>query len=184
MNTIKFAGLVIAASVAAPVFAKPALPPPPPSWTVETPTVVAGVGTLVLNGHTFTFADPASPVLDVAFYNDNPGANSQAAIATFIKSSGLFGLTGSTSLTNGGSNDHFTGGAVTSSTPFNYLAVHIGGGEMLFHWSAKITSFNLSGESLSNYRAYAAPIPEPETYAMLIAGLGLVGFMARRRKQA
>ena len=25
--------------------------------------------------------------------------------------------------------------------------------------------------------------PEPETYAMLLAGLGLVGFMARRRKQ-
>lgn len=26
-------------------------------------------------------------------------------------------------------------------------------------------------------------VPEPETYAMLLAGLGLVGFMARRRKQ-
>jgi hypothetical protein len=29
-----------------------------------------------------------------------------------------------------------------------------------------------------------APIPEPETYAMLLAGLGLMGFVARRRKQA
>lgn len=29
----------------------------------------------------------------------------------------------------------------------------------------------------------AAPIPEPETYAMLLAGLGLLGFAARRRKQ-
>ena len=27
------------------------------------------------------------------------------------------------------------------------------------------------------------PIPEPEIYAMLAAGLGLMGFMARRRKQ-
>jgi hypothetical protein len=26
-------------------------------------------------------------------------------------------------------------------------------------------------------------IPEPETYAMLLAGLGLIGFIARRRKQ-
>jgi len=28
-----------------------------------------------------------------------------------------------------------------------------------------------------------APVPEPETYAMLMAGLGLLGFAARRRKQ-
>ncbi len=27
-------------------------------------------------------------------------------------------------------------------------------------------------------------VPEPETYAMLMAGLGLLGFMARRRKEA
>ncbi len=29
----------------------------------------------------------------------------------------------------------------------------------------------------------AAPIPEPETYAMMLAGLGLLGVMTRRRKQ-
>ena len=29
-----------------------------------------------------------------------------------------------------------------------------------------------------------SPVPEPETYAMLLAGLGLVGFLARRRKAA
>lgn len=31
--------------------------------------------------------------------------------------------------------------------------------------------------------AVAAPIPEPETYAMMLAGLGLIGFVARRRKR-
>jgi hypothetical protein len=30
----------------------------------------------------------------------------------------------------------------------------------------------------------AAPVPEPETFAMLLAGLGLVGTIARRRKTA
>ena len=29
-----------------------------------------------------------------------------------------------------------------------------------------------------------APVPEPETYAMMLAGLGLMGFVARRRKNA
>ncbi|MBK9347843.1 MAG: PEP-CTERM sorting domain-containing protein [Burkholderiales bacterium] len=27
-----------------------------------------------------------------------------------------------------------------------------------------------------------APVPEPETYAMLLAGLGVMGAVARRRK--
>lgn len=30
---------------------------------------------------------------------------------------------------------------------------------------------------------YMTPVPEPETYAMLMAGLGLMGVVARRRKQ-
>jgi len=28
------------------------------------------------------------------------------------------------------------------------------------------------------------PIPEPSTYALMLAGLGVVGFVARRRKGA
>ena len=35
--------------------------------------------------------------------------------------------------------------------------------------------------SASGFDYTAAPVPEPETYAMLLAGLGLVGFAARRR---
>jgi hypothetical protein len=30
----------------------------------------------------------------------------------------------------------------------------------------------------------AAPIPEPETYAMMLAGLGVMGFIGKRRRKA
>ena len=35
---------------------------------------------------------------------------------------------------------------------------------------------------VTNLGAVPPPIPEPETYALMIAGLGVVGFVARRRK--
>jgi hypothetical protein len=47
----------------------------------------------------------------------------------------------------------------------------------------------LKKDSHGNYtlnsqdQLYITPIPEPETYAMLLAGLGLLGFVARRRRQ-
>lgn len=37
------------------------------------------------------------------------------------------------------------------------------------------------GYSLTFTGAAAAPVPEPETYAMLLAGLGLIGMVSRRR---
>lgn len=43
---------------------------------------------------------------------------------------------------------------------------------------------NCSGIGVTgNVGATLAPVPEPETYALMFAGLGVVGFMARRRKQ-
>jgi hypothetical protein len=38
------------------------------------------------------------------------------------------------------------------------------------------------GQGLSHATVYA-PVPEPETYALLLAGLGVMGFIARRRRQ-
>ena len=58
-----------------------------------------------------------------------------------------------------------------------------------FSQAVTINSFALHVQGLTNqqggsawYGASAVPsVPEPETYAMLVAGLGLMGFVARRR---
>ena len=42
--------------------------------------------------------------------------------------------------------------------------------------SVEIDNFSISAQQFS------APVPEPETWAMLLAGLGLVGFAVRRRR--
>ncbi|MDO9310353.1 MAG: PEP-CTERM sorting domain-containing protein [Nitrosomonas sp.] len=36
----------------------------------------------------------------------------------------------------------------------------------------------------ADWHMSAVPVPEPETYAMLLGGLGLLGFMTRRRKES
>lgn len=47
-----------------------------------------------------------------------------------------------------------------------------------------VTGYAGSASSYSGtLNVEVAPVPEPETYGMMLAGLGLVGFMARRRKQ-
>ncbi len=50
------------------------------------------------------------------------------------------------------------------------------------------TAYSVFGYTSGSYQDVigftpTSPVPEPETYAMLLAGLGLMGFVARRRKQ-
>lgn len=143
--------------------------------------------TVSLGGHTFTFTDSAAAPVQLAFYDANPGANSQAEIESFIKGSSLFGLSSSKTLSFGASNDSISANTTIAAPvkPYDYLAVHVGQGELLFHWSSDVSkAFNITGSNLSNYRAYVSAVPEPSSYAMLLGGLGLMALMRKRRKQA
>lgn len=51
-------------------------------------------------------------------------------------------------------------------------------------WRSGSNTWLNSSADWSRVILVAAPVPEPETYALLLAGLGMVGTMARRRKQA
>jgi hypothetical protein len=52
-------------------------------------------------------------------------------------------------------------------------------------WSAanEITNPGQSRNTISGYLVASVPVPEPETYAMMLTGLGLVGFGARRKNK-
>ena len=98
---------------------------------------------------------------------------------------------------NGKSNVIGLAGENISFTAFTLTESNIGtvsgatGGStssLSFYGGAAPSSYklNVAGTRTGTYGSYAgnigiAPIPEPETYAMMLAGLGLLGFSARRR---
>lgn len=54
-------------------------------------------------------------------------------------------------------------------------------------WNANLTLGNskaFAATDVTGFAAAVSPVPEPGTYAMLLAGLGLVGFAVRRRQKA
>ena len=79
-------------------------------------------------------------------------------------------------------------GEVDFSINWDPLDVYFGPGNSgMFTIQMDDISFDANRQTVDqNYRIemVTAPIPEPETDALMLAGLGLVGFMARRRKQA
>jgi choice-of-anchor A domain-containing protein len=58
----------------------------------------------------------------------------------------------------------------------------INGNVVVGNWASNIQVNTNHYFNATNVAGYVSAVPEPETYAMLLAGLGLVGFMARRRK--
>lgn len=74
-----------------------------------------------------------------------------------------------------------TSGAFTDPGTYSQYTIDSTNGISRFAFSG----FAAGNTSIDNLvvNTVANPIPEPEIYAMLVAGLGVMGFVARRRKQ-
>lgn len=147
------------------------------------------------------FSYSPSPAASILYFAGNITPQSSANIQTVTETQ--FGLapnsltyvSGCDNPTSGCTNA--SGGTLTgvftntfsSDVAFDYLAVHFGQAELLFHWTNPITTFeygNLSDglgiRGLSNYRAYddgaLSPVPLPSAiwlFASAILGFACFG---------
>ena len=70
-------------------------------------------------------------------------------------------------------------GAATQS--FSYTFAQSGTATLSFGVIDTVDYLGVSSLNIGNLRV-TAPVPEPSTYAMVLAGLGLIGFVAQRRR--
>lgn len=125
---------------------------------------------------------PGTTFLDHFTFSLSPPSNFNSFAATLDL--------GTVSQISGISASLFTGGGalVASGIPFGSAlsivpTTSIASGAYDLRVSGTVTG-TLGGSFAGTLNASpTAPIPEPETYAMMLAGLGLMGFVARRRKQ-
>jgi len=126
----------------------------------------AGWGNTSLNGDRNGFCDNGAP----CFY----GANSGAGFADIINNTANWSfnvtLAQPTDLTKTGLHLKMD---VRDGFPFNE-----------YNKQGKLQGVNLNfGNNTPLSQAMVTPVPEPETYAMMLAGLGVIGAVVRRRRQ-
>lgn len=146
------------------------------NFSVNSPTSTSGYLNGIVSGTSVaynSFANPASISSSTAFTLNN----------AFFTGAWNNGLT--IHVTGSGVTNYSTDIVVNTTAPTNYV----------FNWTG-LTSVNFSSFggtpagysgsgahfAMDNLTINVAAVPEPETYALLLAGLGIIGAAARRRK--
>jgi hypothetical protein len=126
-------------------------------------------GSQFLFGNVVAHVDPSVNLTAFGFWNGDPQGAAQLSV--YDRGDNLIGTV--TAAVNSGASPNFSDSfaGFTSSVPVGRLV-----------WNGNV------GDGWNHYDDFQASlslaVPEPETYAMLVAGFGLLGFAARRRALA
>ena len=170
------------------------------NWTVPNSAAVASFGPLTIvnvpmPSYTLTVnpgwsvSNATTFLGNLAFFEVGPATTNIIANANVSVNGGPSVPVGPTSLgwTTTLSGPGFSQGYFADTKvlpgPFNSLAV-TGAGIDLSATGGVFSSIsaNPQNQLKVSFDAVAVPVPEPETYAMLLAGLGALGLMAKRRR--
>lgn len=144
-------------------------------------------------GQSFAAQDGVLNSFGLYFLTYNPGSGYSPLTVTIYEGAGFGGAVLGSTVINpvAGSNGWFDAAFNIATTVNQTYTAGISTGTA--YWGADVnwggnpyaggTAFYQGAEqSAADFRFRVNAVPEPETYAMLLAGLGLMGAVARRRK--
>ncbi len=194
IRRLSLAAMALAMSAAFPAAAHIAVYQTTLSGAIEFPNPVVSTGTgtatVTIDDHEntmrvqVTFADLVGNVTNAHIHcctalAETGGSGVASPLPTFpgfpsgVKF-GTYDRTFDMNLASSYGSGFLTANGNNTGTAFSALITGIATGKAYLNIH---TSFVSSGE----IRGFLAPVPEPETYALMLGGLGLVGFAARRK---
>ena len=119
-----------------------------------------------------TFQLPVTTILDKFTFT----LATAAGLESDVVSLGRPKVTGTVSLYADKLVDTLVGSYTFSTGSYSFGALAAGD----YYYKVSATGSNGGGFT---FGSYIVPVPEPETVALMLAGLGLLGFVSRRRRQ-